>query len=758
MLFDTWRYYISFLQVLAACAFLFVILPLVIWRRYLRGRSRAFSFTFCVLTQNAFLVNLVLLLGLLKQLNRVNMALCVVTYSLLVEYSFSSRHFMGRLLSRLMLLSRVLQGTARLSVLLLSLREARDTRLARLRSMGFLAHVQANALEYLLLGAALLYNVWFMARGALTYHSVQFSDITVHQSWIWGMNQGTLFVSGIYPFAMHANIYVVHNLFFLDLREVLLYFGAFQTGLLFLMTYLLAREIFRVKWSALGVSIVFSFLLTQGRFAASLPQECGMFAVSAAILCLIRFLRTPLKRRTIPGDGRLRRLLRLNQYLVHRYLTTDALLFGLAVSLCIAYHFYTAIAAALFVFAVLGAHLPLALAKRYWVPVVTAGALGVVLAVAPFAASYARGTPFQESMQWALTVMSGGEWKGSDANYLQQFEESLGVETAPEATPVPQEAPSLQQEAGLTSPGQLPDRVYRAMVDFSISTMYGQQITRLLFLCLGLGALGGLFHLPSRRLRNYGYACLSIVAYTAIMMVMGAAQTLGIPEIFAAARATSFLQPFLGLTFAIPLDMVAGFLGDSRKAAIRRGVLALHAGVLALCVALILGGGYGRKFFDVNLAYYNEADYLTNRIRESFPRYGFTIVSPTEEYYQTVDYGYHEELSYFMHMINQKNPDYRIPTPEVFIFIEKKVLSDYYHGSPLVSRELAERDFLFMGSNQDYYFQRAVLQSQAWYWAQAFGRMYPDDFTVYFENDIYVCYRLTQNPYFLYNYNIDYLS
>lgn len=761
MIVDSQAYWISFLQVFFAAAALLVFFPMVLWRKYLRGKPYAFRFVFCVLTQNAFLVNLVLLLGYFNACNRWTVGFSLAAYYMLISWTFSDRRNLERWRRRHKTFTQVLRGTKKLSSLSRLVWLEFKKHAAGLWYRPLWQHIRAHCLEYLLLAAASCYTAWFMAHNTLTYHSVQFSDIPVHQSWIYALSHGTLFSDGIYPFGMHAVAYLIHSLFGLDLREVLLYFGVFQTVLLLLITYIFARELFRFKGSALLALICFALLVNQGRFAASLPQECGMFAVSGAAYCLLRFLRTPLAERTVPGDGRLRRFFRINQYLAHRFWTTDALLFMLSVSLCIAYHFYTAIAACMLVFTMLLSHGARMVRKRYWVPVIVSGTLGVMIAVLPFAACYARGIPFQESMQWALTVMSGEEWHGSDANYQDQLEKALEgslVGGKAEETPEPDATDAAVEEP---TPMTLREKVlfvYRSVYNFALLSLFGGDLTQILMFAIAIGLLCTLAFLPFERTRLYALGYASMLLYTILMMIMGAAQSLGIPEVIAAARASTFLEPYLGIVYLIPLDSALGFVEGYGSLTWRRARTVISAVLCAALTLLIFRQNWVHSYFDVNLAYYNEPDYLTKKIRQQYPKGSFTIVSTTDEYYQVVDYGYHENLSKFMNMVNGNEAYYTIPTEYVFFFIEKKVLDDFYFGSVEVSPEYAQKDFVYMASTQDYYFQRAVLESQAYYWARSFAKIYPDSFKIIFEDSIYICYMAKQNPYSLYDFRIDYLG
>ena len=51
---------------------------------------------------------------------------------------------------------------------------------------------------------------------------------------------------------------------------------------------------------------------------------------------------------------------------------------------------------------------------------------------------------------------------------------------------------------------------------------------------------------------------------------------------------------------------------------------------------------------------------------------------------------------------------------------------------------------------------RWVTMSHIYYWVQAFQKLHPDAIDVYYEDDEFVCYKLTQNVDSLYELAIDY--
>ena len=759
MMIDTPAYVLSLLQVFAAAAVLLLVLPLFMWRRYLKGKDYAYRFVFVLVVQNVFLINLVLLLGFFGICNRYTVVLGIALLYVIVNWQYTRGSTLRGIQQKMRDVKALFNGTKKLSAVRHQIWFSLKRWVRGIPRWPMWQALRHNWLKVLLLLVAVVYNIWFLTHNVMIYHSVQFSDVPVHQSWVYALDHGTLFVDGIYPFGMHSIVYLIHTLFFLDLREVLLYFGAFQTVLLMLSVYLLARRVLRWEYSALIPVIAFSLLLNQGRYAASLPQETGMFAVVLGGYFLLSFLQQKLPRHIVPTDSPVKRFFRMNQYANKKYFSHDVLLYMLCVALSIAYHFYAAIALALLTLAIILAYLYRMVRKQYFVPVIMAGILGILIAVTPYAACLARGIPFQESMAWALSVLNDEEWKGAESDYQTQLENALsGGGEADASDAAETQTEEAAQPAVHKTPVEMLKDTYAAVREFSNATMYGGILTDLLMACLALAfVLGGIWILLVRRLRPNGFGYIAVALYMVMMCVMGAAQALGIPEFVAAARASTFAEPFIGILYAVPVDFVFGLITLKLGRRFYAGVAA--AGIM-LCGGMV-GALYHydlvHHFFDVNLAYYNEPVYLLKHIRQDFKNHSYTIVATSEEYYQVLDYGYHENLSKFVNMVDGNEEAFKFPTPYVFFFIEKKVMQDYYYGSVEVKPEYAAKEFVYIASSQDYYFQRAVLESKAYFWAKRFAEIYAADFQVYFEDDIYIVYLLKQNPYFLYDFQINYL-
>lgn len=761
MIVDRLSYILSMLQVYGTLVLLLFVLPMLMWKNYLTKRSLGERFLFCVISQTAYLVNLVLLLGFLDICNRWTVGLGVLGEFLLVRWTFSDKQFFHRRADDLMLILRVIrrQETVHRACHIFK-GQLKQWLKAPLR-WSLWRLLREHWLDVLFVGGILIYNAVFINHNVLIYHSYQFSDNPVHLSWVYELEHGTLFSAGIYPFAMHSMIYVVRVLSGIPLREVVLYYGGFQTLLLIISLFLLARKVFRWRYTPYLVLLLFSILLNQGRYAASLPQECGMFASAGMAYYLIAYLRQPREKRLVKGDSRLRSCFRINQYFSRESFTYDFWMLALCVSLVIAYHFYTAIASVLLALAIVGAHFIRFIRKQYLVPVVSAALVGALIAVLPFGACFAKGIPFQESMNWALSVIEGTEWQGTGSNY-QALIESGGEGTLGETAGKAVEKAEEDQVVSLFDRGLSGKEMVREYTDtllyYQEAYLFGAKMTPVMLVCAGVTAAAGVLFLLSRRLRAYGQAYLSILLYLLLIISFGCFQLLGLTVIFEANRASVFTEPYFFLLLAVPMDVLFCLLGSWRN---KHYQALLAAGSLALCGVCgyqLVERGFLHNYFDVNLSYYNEPDYLISRIRRDYPDFSYTIVSPTDELYAMRDHGSHYELSEFVAMVEGKRPPVKFEDEYVFFFIEKYTLQDQQYGSAFVSPDYARQKFTYTGTTQDYYFQRNVLQSKAYCWAQAFSQMYPNQVSVYFENDIYICYIVHQNRNSPLDMRIDYLS
>lgn len=762
MLVDRISYLISMLQVYGCCIILVLILPMLMWRHYLRNKSLTERFLFCIVTQTFFYVNVVLLLGFLNICNTWTLLGATAIEYALVRWTFSERTLFRNLGEGATMIRQAFQRQITWHYVLRQCRTEVQRKLRSIPGWSIWGLLRKHWFEMLLLLGILIYNAAFLTHNVNLYHSYQFSDLPVHLSWVYFLEHGTLFHDGIYPFAMHAMIYTIRALFGLDLREIVLYFGSFQTLLMITCMFLLCRNVFfRWRWTAYLVMVAVSLMLNQGRYAASLPQECGTFAMMTMAYYLIKYLNRERPAHLVKGDTKLRSIFRINQYLSRKYLDADFFMLALSVALIIAFHFYTAIAAIVLAVMLVLMYIRRFLRKQYMVPIVAAALLGAFLAVLPFGACLAKGIPFQLSMNWAVSVITGEEWTGGTGEGYLEILEEQGSEEATRAIYVQsfrdeEEVPLFERD-NLSTAEKIKE-VFQTTFDFASAYMFGTPVAKVAF-PIGAAAIAiGLLMLIFKATRRYGAHYVALVLYVFIICVFGGAQRLGIMVIFDSPRASVFASPFYCMLLAIPMDLLFFAFANYRNKAVQCLLAAASLGLSGAAGYVIVENNLTHHYFDVNLAYYNEPDYLINRIQEEYPKYDYTIVSPTDEYYAVVEHGYHTELSEFVAMVDGKYPAFKIPTQYVFFFIEKYTLQDYFKGQAFVDEETAKGEFIYQGSTQDYYYQRNVIESKAYYWAKAYQQMYPNQMHVYFENDIYICYVLVQNKNSPLDMRIDYLA
>lgn len=758
MIVDTIYYIFSLIMVLIMLSIRDFVIPSIVWLHYFKDKSYTYRFFFSIISQATIQINLVLLLGLFGICNRFTLLGSNLVIYALIMWNYSDRNFYRKFKITFKNISKAYNDKRFIEFIISKIKILLKQLYSRIFKTKGWYYLKENIIEITLLLIISIYNIWFLTHNVLIYHSYQFSDIPVHQSWIYNLEQGKLFSDGIYPFGMHGMIYYIRMLFNYDLREILLYAGAYQTVILLLVIYFLAKEIFKGKYSPIAALIITSLMLNQGRYGASLPQEVGMYAVVSMAFFLIRYLHEDRGKLKIQGDSYIRGLFRIKVYINRKYFNNDLILFMLSVALIVNYHYYTAIAAIFLVIAILIAYLPKIIKKQYLIPILYAGLFGGLIAILPTGIALIKGIPFQESMAWATTVMSGEEWHGSEADYEDSLNEALGNKTKEETgEEIGEESDEkIKVDYSSMTMREILQYYYNSIYEFGRMSMFGDKATTIMFTSMFISLIIGIILLPFPKGRIISYDYFSIIIYILIISTFGAATSFGIPEIIAAARASTFAEPFIGIIYLMPIDIIFRLFGLWKN---KYYTKLLNLVSFATCIGLgvlVVNFGFYHDFFDVNLSYYNESEYVLRHIKKSYDKFDFTVVATTDEYLEVINHGRHTEISKFINMIDENEEEFVFPTKYVFFFIEKTVINDYNYGQVEVNQQYANMDFIFLQDAQDYYFQRAIIESKAYYWAKEFERLYPRNFKIFFEDDIYIVYRLEQNTYSPFRLQIDY--
>ena len=617
----------------------------------------------------------------------------------------------------------------------------------------------------------------------------------VHHAWIYGLKEGNIFSAGVYPEAMHCFIYSMDVLFGISIYSCLLFLGEIHVAALLVAVYCLFREILKSRYT---VYLILAAFLTidvvcideiygMARLQYTIPQEFGLYTLFLCTLYLIRFL----KRENKGFDGNL-------------------FLFMTSLAASLAIHFYVTIMAFFLCasFAVFG--LNQIFRKKNFGVLVTAVILGVVISTLPMVLAFASGIPLQGSLNWGMNIINGTDTKEGRSQAVQtstgestEAMTGITVEKGSEnASSLPsqsqldsQQGTVIEMESSTNVPKtplvkRVADAVIRSLklvYQYGYVQLYGRSRAGWLLRFSIIAAILTLVNVVISivRLKKISFSMYAgITTASFLFMLLYAAPFLGLPEIIAGARLCLPEQILLLAMMAIPADELF-FLLEKTKAGhfvpqiSLAGVLAIYAGTN------YFGVFHGYLYYE--LTRYNAAVELTSEIMDAYPQYSYTIISTTEELYQSVDDARHEEILDFYN--KSRLVDYYIPTEYLFFYIEKNPIyyaqyhffsgprwlaqdkyTKYYEYSTAVlsigdgiehseiSEEAVGESLLTTSKASDAYsliINRTILESEMYHWCQEFKTRLPNEIKVYYEDENFICYVVKQNPAHLYNLNLE---
>lgn len=462
--------------------------------------------------------------------------------------------------------------------------------------------------------------------------------------------------------------------------------------------------------------------------------------------------------------------------------------FAMSFSMTLAVHFYGTMIAGLFCLAMAIGYFFLFFRKKYFWNVVCTCLLSVFIAVLPMAAAFIGGTPLQGSLGWGLNVIKGSqaqaaepEASSSPAGAQDEPGAQSGapsgeasVETAPvptpAPTPVPTPVPTVKDKLlGLAErvDGKLEGarQAFARSLNASVLNLTDpEHVDWIMAGFVALMALGAVLILL--RQVCYGGMLLSTGIYMFFLCVMMSAKAFGLPAIMDANRGSIYFSYSLPIAVSFLIDgvLVLIFLPVKRFKWHELPMYALSLAALCLVVWNTWDVGRLRQPGGFGALEINEAIVCTENIIETERDFTWTIVSANDELRMGEDHGYHYETITFLQDMEGVE-DFsqihtRIPTPVVYIYIEK-VPVNYtvrYEGSgQTVSRKGADNPLPSSAGISMYQGEkRWILMSRMYYWAKEFQRLYPNEMEVYLETEQFVCYRIEQNMYRLFDFAIDY--
>ncbi|MCI9001952.1 MAG: hypothetical protein HFG03_03855 [Oscillibacter sp.] len=802
-------------SVFGAYLFVSVGLPAFVFGRKLKEHRILERFLVYFMIGNFYIMNLVYLLQLLRISYPATLALGTFVPAVLTRLRLNRTPVRQMVEDRLADLKKLTRGFMGRRTAIFRIGQAAGRKLkAAGRYIGRI--LLSHPIDCLLLAAFLGFIIWLQGTNLLIAYGYKASDIPVHNYWINQLCENHIFVAGIYPYGFHCVIYYLHSLFGFPTFEILRVFGFVESVMVHLMLLVFLKLCCKSRFAPYVGAFLYagSNYYKSGvylRFYAALPQEFGMIFILPPIYFGFAYFAThkreleaagtavgrgwlwkklrvagvgqttvpasplespegeePLEEEALPLSNpetpqeeepappekpkRWRERIRLLRWREsYLYLAGFAMSFSMSLTV----HFYGTIIVGLFCLAMAIGYAFLFFRKQYFWSVVSTVLLGVFIAILPMLLSFLGGTKLSGSIGWGLSVI-----RESQAQTEVQAPSGGGETVTEEPVLTPQEPQKTMIERIWERWEKVREVILWALQNWVVKlpeSRYATWIIDSFAVLVGLGFL--LFLL---RQRCYGAMLVSVGIYLMFMTIMQTAETLGILALMDSSRASIYFAYSLPLLISFGIDAVLSlvFLPFRNKGLVHLLSLAL----VILTVWHVWKTDQIRSPWKGGALESNEAITCMENIIATEDDFTWTVISANDELQMGLEYGYHYEVSTFLRDMegveDWSEIQLRIPTPVVFIFIEKIPLAymEEYEGTGQpVSEEGAARPLpggegigIYQGE------RRWVLMSRMYYWAQEFQRLYPNEMEVYLETDNFVCYRIEQNIFRLYDFAIDY--
>lgn len=541
-------------------------------------------------------------------------------------------------------------------------------------------------------------------------------------------------------------------------------------AVLFVSAYIMFREVFNWRYTPLFVFALFLTLdlvnadqiQSMFRLQITLPQEFCLHTVFLCAFYLITYLKST-------------NFILWKEKLSKCCWDENLFLFMMSLSAALMTHFHTTI----MVFLVCASFAVFALKTilnwKYLIPLLASVLCSCLVAITPMAVALASGIPFNDSITWAVNAMNG--------------EESRSMREQ-------EELPEKEEEAdtGMPDIERKEISIASSIVKFFIdgrgyADVYGTERAQwILLLTFFVLIFCYLVHQKRRSgfLDNICSRYFPVILASILYILVYEAPMIGLPDIIPEGR---FFVPGHMMVLSVivmPVDVIFSILSLFCWDCILKVLSALS--MIGIYAAMVITGNY-RGYLFYELIRYDSAVSVTKSIIDTFPRRSYTIVSPTDELYPMMGYGWHEELLNFVEQC--EGEVYTLPSEYVFVYVEKRPLlyaqchflqgpswmggekylepywkvysRKYPDGGASQSPEIivsevseseARKEIPEYTNSWLMYKQignRTILESKAYEWCQDFSKQYPLEMNVYYEDDDFVCYYFRQDTNALYN-------
>lgn len=790
---------IELIQVFFIYSACFFLIPHIILNSYLKGKKLFDRFLLCLIFSNFYVVNIVFFIFLFHLPKNRPMFILLTMFPAAIAWQRINRPNIRQFFTIISVsFSRLVLGEAKIRTIWGSLTVTPRLTFRRL-VRSILLHLRHHIIEWMIYIALMGYNVWYHSYGTLHKYVYGTSDIIVHHSWIHQMDQGIIFSNGIYPFGFHNIIFFMHRVFHLRIVTLLRTMGTVQMLFIFSMIYILLRKICHSRIVPLLGIFFFTvpdFYNFQGtmRYQWALPQEYAMIFLYPCAYFLIQYFER--KGNEIKTEKE-----KLKQGMLYAWMpqyqlrtsTRSLIFFGISFALTLAIHFYITIIAVLLCLAIAIAYFPTVLHYRYFCSIALAGILSICVACSPLLIGYAEGIDLEGSLKWGLSSMSAGQTQNTQEEDEQETTDEEPQNTADDTKQNTKNAPTgtkndtkqsvkQQNKNGIVYKIQkkltsfqkfilhIPKNIGKKISNYNVismlylgSTFNEMDFTQLLMWFMeGTIFLGILSGIISRKFYCRNMLAMGLYFFFMTLLICGTLYSL--PQIMDAARARLFICYAAPVMLACAIDFLYSFIFR----AIRYHTSSEIAPIL-LMGFLLVSFIKNDNIKPLNIIYALQEPgemYCNYKIMQEYPKKKWTIISTTNSLQIISDDGWITETYDFLQQMENfnKNTTVTIPGKYIFFYIEKKPLN---YGSfafvtedlpnlGYVSEEEAAKPANYSGGDLYSGENRYILESKYYCWAKAFEEKYPREFQVYYEDDNFICYRIIQNEFHLYNLAIDY--
>lgn len=750
-------------------------LPFALLNRKLIGFRLVEKLMLSFVSGNFYIINLVFILQLLHISNRWILVLGTVIpffAAMVITRKFNLKGYLKELVNNI---KKVLSGELGIRSVIFRFTTWLWNVIRTFVMKCFKAIIR-NPIDTVLFVAVTVLITWIYGENLVEHLGYCASDIPVHNYWINYMSRDELFVAGVYPFGFHCMIYYLHEVFGVATYIFLRVFCFIQTLYIHWMLLFFLKAALKSKYLAyIGTAVYAASSLfqynTYSRFGSSLPQEFGMIFILPAIYFGFAFFKNQKKELDIKAKWCLAG-------------------FAMNFSLTLAVHFYDTMVAGLFCVAMAVGFAFRFFRKKYFGKVVLTCLISVVIAVLPMGIAFATGTPLQGSLGWGMGVLTGEDSKEeesdetvtdtaneSSADTDEQVDDSTAVDTKTDtAANADTEAVSDldiaegNKEKDIKSKAMELYHKLLSKLKTVLSTVESYLYTNIInidepivilsifgsiVLLLGLSLVYFIARQP-----DYGARLVTVSLYMIIMSLLLIAGPLGLPRLMDVNRTSIYYSYSLPVLWCFAIDaLLALVFGWTKRKWILNMVSLIAVGLIG---NFFWSGNYIRSQVKPGALQTNDAITCTTNILRDYEDFTWTILSANDELRMTEDYGYHYETITFLKEIEPagRHKEITIPTEYVFVYIEKIPIDytvKYENSGQSISEEGAKQSIPRGGGIKPYQGEnRWICMSRMYYWAEAFREMYPEDMTVYYETDEFICYRLKQNVFSLYELGIDY--